>query len=202
MGGDTNRMKDIVKQYVVSLTHITRVIRKLNSRFALEHRYLQLQTVIDLARSTKKDPRDYIVRFFGNMERDQSNVSKFMKEVDDFSEKIKGRAIEKKKEEEKKKKMAEELGLDTQDGKYEYVELSKEERMGPGGLDPIEVFKSLPEKMREAFDTQDIPLLQKVLEGMPKEEAAYHMKRCADSGLWVPNGGAADEDEDDGNVVV
>ena len=85
--------------------------------------------------------------------------------------------------------------------RYEYVELSKEERMGPGGLDPIEVFKTLPEKMREAFDTQDIPLLQKVLEDMPKEEAAYHMKRCADSGLWVPNGGAEDDDED-GNVVV
>lgn len=73
--------------------------------------------------------------------------------------------------------------------------------MGPGGLHPIEVFKTLPEKMREAFDTQDIPLLQKVLEDMPKEEAAYHMKRCADSGLWVPNGGAEDNDED-GNVVV
>ena len=97
MAGDTFRMKDIVKQY------------------------LQLQTVIDLARSTKKDPRDYIVRFFGNMERDQSNVSKFMKEVDDFAEKIKGRAVQKKKEEEEKKRKAEELGLDTQDGKYVVV---------------------------------------------------------------------------------
>jgi len=173
------RMKDIVKQY------------------------LQLQTVIDLARSTQKDPRDYIVRFFGNMERDHKNVEKFMIEVEDFSKKIQGRAVEKKKEEEKKKKMAEELGLDTQDGKYEYVELSKEERLGPGGLDPIEVFKSLPEEMRQAFDKQDIPLLQKVLENLPKEEAAYHMKRCADSGLWVPNGGAADDDnDDDDNVVV
>jgi cell division cycle protein 37 len=37
--------------------------------------------------------------------------------------------------------------------------------MGPGGLDPVEVFESLPE--------------------VPIEEAKYHMKRCEDSGLWV-----------------
>ena len=24
---------------------------------------------------------------------------------------------------------------------------------------------------------------------MPVEEATYHMKRCVDSGLWVPDGG-------------
>ena len=26
---------------------------------------------------------------------------------------------------------------------------------------------------------------------MPKEESAYHMKRCIDSGLWVPDAKAA-----------
>lgn len=30
---------------------------------------------------------------------------------------------------------------------------------------------------------------------MPVEEAKYHMKRCVDSGLWVPN--AADANDDD-----
>ena len=68
--------------------------------------------------------------------------------------------------------------------------------MGPGGLDPVEVFKSLPKDMQKAFDAQDIPLLQKVVEAMSPKEAAYHMDRCAKSGLWVPGGG----DDDDDNV--
>lgn len=34
---------------------------------------------------------------------------------------------------------------------------------------------------------QDIPLLQRTIAAMPEEEATYHMKRCVDSGLWVPD---------------
>lgn len=30
-------------------------------------------------------------------------------------------------------------------------------------------------------------MLQKAIETMDPEEAKYHMKRCVDSGLWVPN---------------
>ena len=30
---------------------------------------------------------------------------------------------------------------------------------------------------------------------MPEEEAKYHMKRCVKSGLWVPEGGAKEEEE-------
>lgn len=28
---------------------------------------------------------------------------------------------------------------------------------------------------------------------MPEEEAKYHMKRCVESGLWVPEGGVKEE---------
>lgn len=42
----------------------------------------------------------------------------------------------------------------------EEVELSREERIGPGGLDPVEVFQSLPESMQEAFESQDTAKLQ------------------------------------------
>ena len=41
----------------------------------------------------------------------------------------------------------------------EEVELSKEERMGPGGLDPVEVFETLPDSMKEAFESQEIQKL-------------------------------------------
>lgn len=32
-------------------------------------------------------------------------------------------------------------------------------------------------------------MLQEAISKMPQEEAAYHMKRCVDSGLWLPDGG-------------
>ena len=39
---------------------------------------------------------------------------------------------------------------------------------------------------------KDIPMLQEAMAALPKEEADHHLKRCIDSGLWVPN--AADLD--------
>lgn len=34
-------------------------------------------------------------------------------------------------------------------------------------------------------------MLQETIAKMPTEEAMYHMKRCIDSGLWVPEAGEA-----------
>jgi cell division cycle protein 37 len=85
------------------------------------------------------------------------------------------------------------------------VELSKEERLGPGGLDPVEVFETLPESMQAAFESKDLQALQSALAALPPKDRAHHMKRCADSGLWVPGkggggdgdgGGGAEEEED------
>ncbi len=50
--------------------------------------------------------------------------------VNTFVERIISRAVEKRKE------------MDAE--RENYVELSKGERMGPGGLDPLEVLESLP----------------------------------------------------------
>ena len=63
-------------------------------------------------------------------------------------------------------------------------------RLGPGGLDPAEVFESLPKVLQECFESQDIGKLQQAIREMPEEEARLHMKRCVDSGLWKP---AADD---------
>jgi hypothetical protein len=40
--------------------------------------------------------------------------------------------------------------------------------------------------MQECFEKRDIPMLQQLLMKMNVEEAKHHMKRCVDSGLWVP----------------
>ena len=47
------------------------------------------------------------------------------------------------------------------------------------------------QELRECFETRNIPKLNEVLSKLPKEEAAYHMRRCVDSGLWVSDAKAA-----------
>ena len=41
--------------------------------------------------------------------------------------------------------------------------------------------------LKECFESQDIAKLQEVIKELPEEEARLHMKRCVDSGLWVPS---------------
>lgn len=43
---------------------------------------------------------------------------------------------------------------------------------------------------------QDIPLLQQTIAAMPEEEATYHMKRCVDSGLWVPDAKSKEKEKE------
>lgn len=38
-------------------------------------------------------------------------------------------------------------------------------------------------------------MLQDTISKMDEEQARYHMKRCVDSGLWIPDGGK-NKDED------
>ena len=38
----------------------------------------------------------------------------------------------------------------------EYEEEEREKRLGPGGLDPVEVFESLPEELQKCFESQVI----------------------------------------------
>lgn len=53
--------------------------------------------------------------------------------------------------------------------------------------------------LKDCFDKKDIALLQQVVAEMPQEEASYHIKRCVDSGLWVPGGGdQGPQGDDDG----
>lgn len=43
------------------------------------------------------------------------------------------------------------------------------------------------QELKKCFESQDIGMLQTTIEKMDPEQAAYHMKRCVDSGLWVPD---------------
>lgn len=43
--------------------------------------------------------------------------------------------------------------------------------------------------MRRAFETKDLPALERLALEMPEDEFSKHFQRCVDSGLWVPGGG-------------
>eukprot|EP01062_Namystynia_karyoxenos_P073182 TRINITY_DN7001_c0_g1_i1.p1 TRINITY_DN7001_c0_g1~~TRINITY_DN7001_c0_g1_i1.p1 ORF type:complete len:509 (+),score=216.38 TRINITY_DN7001_c0_g1_i1:97-1527(+) len=75
--------------------------------------------------------------------------------------------------------------------------LSPEERKGPGGLDPCEVFKELPDSMKDAFRTREIKPLQDAIAAMSDEEARLHLDKCIKAGLWNPGGADADDDDAD-----
>lgn len=51
--------------------------------------------------------------------------------------------------------------------------------------------------MREAFDSRDVSKLQEVALTMDKEIFSHHLKRCIDSGLWLPDGGNKQEGEEE-----
>jgi cell division cycle protein 37 len=54
--------------------------------------------------------------------------------------------------------------------------------------------------LQKCFDAQDIAMLQQAIASMPEEDARYHMKRCVDSGLWVPQKSSDGDKEAEHNV--
>lgn len=94
----------------------------------------------------------------------------------DFIVKVEKRAVEKRREMEEARRRGEAV-----EG-VEEVEVPEEERLGPGGLDPVKVFESLPPALQEAFESRDLEKLHAALAALPLEEAKKHMKDCEDSG--------------------
>ncbi len=68
--------------------------------------------------------------------------------------------------------------------------------LGPGGLDPVEVYEELPDDLKQCFDTKDIQMLKDTFEKYDPDEAQVWLKKCIDSGLWVPDKNAAADEED------
>ena len=75
------------------------------------------------------------------------------------------------------------------EGNEEVEELSREERLGPGGLDPVEVFDSLPAPLQEAYEAKDTGRLRAFIDGLEVGEAKRIMSLMVGSGLWVPEPG-------------
>lgn len=137
------------------------------------HQCICMQYIFELASKLDVDPRSCVKSFFERLpQADAEYKSQFDSEVDSFRERIRKRAQEK-----------------VADAMAEAEEEERQSRIGPGGLDPVEVFEALPEILQKCFESRNIKLLQETILTLPEEEARYHMKRCIDSGLWLPEGG-------------
>lgn len=143
------------------------------------HQTIVMQFILELAKSLKVDPRGCFRQFFAKIKTaDQQYQDAFNDELESFKERVRGRAK-----------------IRIEKAMKEYEEEEKQKRLGPGGLDPVEVYESLPAEMQKCFDEKDIQMLQDVISKMDPTEAKAHMKRCIDSGLWVPNS-KTDESEE------
>jgi len=161
----------------------TREMRKMSRQ------YLLLTYVCDLAKSMPgRDARDAIKPLFNKMLSNPQAAQSFEEHLEKYIAHVKTRA------EVRKKEKAEELANASEED-VEYVPLQKGEHLGPGGLDPAEVFETLPEVLQTAFGERDVEALKTALATLSTEDAQYHMKRCIDSGLWDPAGGGGGDEE-------
>jgi len=140
-----------------------------------------LSHINELGVSMKRDPRDVILPFFSRME-DKNHFKVFQDAVDEFCSRIVNRAVEKKREMDDERAIQNDLP-------------PREERLGPGGLDPVEVMEMLPPELQEAFHSRSVEALKEVIAGMSPSDAKKWMKMCVDSGLWVPQGDEIFDDE-------
>ncbi|XP_053181909.1 uncharacterized protein LOC128365260 [Scomber japonicus] len=137
------------------------------------HQAIVMQSILDLARTLKVDPRGCFRQFFSKIKTaDKSYQDAFDRELELLKERIRTCAQ-----------------LRMENAMKELEEEEKQKRLGPGGLDPVEVYESLPKEMQRSFDEKNIQMLHDIINKMDIEEGKYHLKRCIDSGLWVPDSG-------------
>lgn len=143
------------------------------------HQTIVMQFILELAKSLKVDPRACFRQFFTKIKTaDQQYMEGFNDELEAFKERVRGRAK-----------------LRIEKAMKEYEEEERKKRLGPGGLDPVEVYESLPEELQKCFDVKDVQMLQDAISKMDPNDAKYHMQRCIDSGLWVPNSKSSEAKE-------
>ena len=137
-----------------------------------------ISNIAELAKSWNTHPGNVIMPFFQRMQQ-REFLEGFLVGVEAFIQKIISRAVTKKMEMDQERQTGE-----RSDG-VDLNEIPREERLGPGGLDPLEVVGTLPIELQEAFESRDVDQLKQVLLKMDQKDAEYHMKRCVDSGLWT-----------------
>jgi cell division cycle protein 37 len=138
-----------------------------------------ISNIAELAKTLHTHPGNCIQPFFSRLQQ-REHVADFLTGLKTFQDKIIERAVVKKAE------IDAERGAEDEQG-HNLTDIPREERLGPGGLDPLEVIETLPPEMVAAFESRDVDQLKQVLMTLDPEDAERHMKRCVDSGLWTAN---------------
>lgn len=142
-----------------------------------------ISNIAELAKTLNTHPGNCIVPFFSRLQQ-REHLTEFLAGLKTFQDKIVERAVVKKAEIDAERAQ-EDVGQT--EGGQDLTDIPREERLGPGGLDPLEVIETLPPEMVAAFESRDVDQLKQVLETLDPEDAEHHMKRCVDSGLWTAN---------------
>jgi len=169
----------LVNEHTASRLCIFSIDLQVEEKFDLvdrvSHQAIVLQFILELAKSLKIDPRGCFRQFF--IKFAQTDNPEYHKAFNDELEAFRGRVRERA-----------EARIEAYLKEHEEEERAKRIEASPGGLDPQEVFESLPAEWQECFEKRDIPLLQEVVATMKEEDAKYHLDRCIKSGLWCPGG--------------
>lgn len=143
------------------------------------HQTIVMQYILELAKTMDVPPIACVNSFFTKIQLcDAKYMEGFNSELAAFIGRIERRAKE------KTDKLIAEIEAE-----------EREKRLGPGGLDPVEVYEELPEELQRCFDSKDIQQLQDCLAKMPIAEAEVYLQKCIDSGLWVPGPTGSAEEE-------
>ena len=99
------------------------------------HQCICMQYILELSKQLDVDPRACVGSFFSRIQiAEVEYKTSFDDELRAFKDRIRKRAAEK-----------------VADAVREAEEEEKKARLGPGGLDPVEVFESLPEVNKNLF---------------------------------------------------
>ena len=129
-------------------------------------------------RAGKTNIRSVVRPFFSRLASDAGVAAEYESSFEVLFEKLLERAVEKRRE-----------AAAAAAAEEEPVPLSREERLGPGGLDPVEVFESLPAELQAAYEAKDVEALRAYIDSVPVETARDIMRKMAGSGLWVAEPG-------------
>ncbi|XP_070837932.1 hsp90 co-chaperone Cdc37 isoform X1 [Chaetodon trifascialis] len=144
------------------------------------HQAIVMQFILDLARTLKVNPKGCFRQFFSKIKTaDKPYQDAFDHELELLKERVRSCAQ-----------------IRMESAMKELEEEERQKRLGPGGLDPVEVYESLPKEIQKSFDEKNVQMLREAINRLDPEEGKYHLRRCIDSGLWVPDSGEGDDEEE------
>ncbi|XP_075869543.1 hsp90 co-chaperone Cdc37-like isoform X1 [Nelusetta ayraudi] len=145
------------------------------------HQAIVMQFILDLAATLQVDPKGCFRHFFAKIKTaEQPYREAFDRELELLKERVRACAHSR-----------------MESARRDIEEEERLKRLGPGGLDPVEVYQSLPKELQNSFDEKNVQMLQEAMGRLHPEEGKYYLKLCIDSGLWVPESDEGDEEEEE-----